>query len=272
MFEFHQNRLKIKEKLGKGRFGAVFPYQKHSEDLKWVVKRIKAEDADALVASLPEVILGMSCDHPNIVPIKGYFIEKNDDNEGYNIYTKLPRMKGTLLEDFKERKTGEISYSEEEIIRHFYSLVSGVEYLHHKKKIFHGDIKPESLLLDYDRALKIADVGIAERVEGKPLLNFQYSAPEALGVEVKKETLKKADIWSLGVVILELCCFDLKLLNASLPKDQLQGVLKDLFASLQGKYHHKVIDILQMILSLNPEERPDAELVRRELAKSFLTF
>jgi len=67
MFQLRKDRLKIKEKLGKGRFESVFPYQKHPEDLKWVVKRIKAEDADALVASLPEVVLGMSCDHPNIV-------------------------------------------------------------------------------------------------------------------------------------------------------------------------------------------------------------
>ena len=269
MFEFHQDRLKIKEKLGKGRFGTVFPYQKHSEDLKWVVKRIKAEDADALVASLPEVILGMSCDHPNIVPIKGYFIEKNDDNEGYNIYMKLPRLEGTLLEDFKERKAGETPYSEEEIIHHFYSLVSGVEYLHNKKKIFHGDIKPESLLLDQDKVLKIGDIGVSKHVGEKNVFNYQYSAPEILGVEVKKEMLKKADIWSLGAIILELCCFDLKLLNASLPKDQFQDVLKDLFVSLQMKYHEKVVEVLQMILSLDPNERPDAGLVRRKLVKSF---
>jgi len=268
MFRFHQDRLKIKDKLGKGRFGTVFPYQKHSEDLKWVVKRIRAEDADGLVASLPEIVLGMSCDHQNVVPIKGYFIERNDKNEGYNIYTKLPRMKGTLLDDFKERKAFQSPYSEEEIINNFYSLVCGVGYLH-KKKIFHGDIKPESLLLDYDRVLKIADIGMSKHSEERPLVNFQYSAPEVLGVEVKKEMLRKADVWSLGVVILELCCFNLKLLNASLPKDQLQMVLNDLFGRLKGKYHHKVIDILQRILSLDPRERSDIEAIRGELEKSF---
>jgi len=56
-------------------------------------------------------------------------------------------MKGTLLEDVQEKKGENNSYSEEEIICHFYSLVCGVEYLHNKKKIFHGDIKPENLLL-----------------------------------------------------------------------------------------------------------------------------
>jgi len=135
MFRFHQSRLQLKQKLGKGRFGTVFPYQKDPQDLKWVVKRIRADDPDVLVASLPEVVLGFSCDHPRVVPVKGYFIEKDTDDVSYNIYMKLPRMKETLRDNFKERKIKNNPYQEQDIIRHFHSLVCGVEYLHSKKSI-----------------------------------------------------------------------------------------------------------------------------------------
>jgi len=64
MFRFHHDRLKTKEKLGSGRFGAVFPYKKDEEDIRWVVKRIRADDADALLSSLPEIVLGLLATTP----------------------------------------------------------------------------------------------------------------------------------------------------------------------------------------------------------------
>jgi serine/threonine protein kinase len=276
MFRFNSSRLQIKKELGKGRFGKVFPYQKDPEDVKWVVKRIKATDSDELVACLPEIVLGFACDHPCIVPVKGYYIEKSSDGEGYNIYMKLPRMKETLLTDFKARKANNTPYSEQEIVRHFYSLVCGIEYLH-SKKIYHGDIKPDNLLLDEHKDLKVADVGMAKHVEEEDSYQtlagsvgtYQYSAPEILGKKTTKEMLSKADIWSLGAVILELCVFDFRLLNAILPRDELQKTLNELFASLQGKFHPSLIALVQKLLNLNSKERPDIGQIKTELQNNF---
>ena len=276
MFRFHPSRLQINKKLGKGRFGTVFPYQKDPHDHKWVVKRIKAEDSDALVACLPEIILGFSCDHPRVVPVKGYYIEKNPDNEGYNIYMKLPRMKETVRDDFQERKRKNNPYSEEEVIRHFYSLLCGIEYLH-SKKIYHGDIKLNQLLLDEQGNLRVGDVGIAKHAEeedsyqtltGQKGTDY-YSAPEALGEKATKDQLSKADIWSIGAVVLELCVFDFRLLHAILPRDQLQTTLNELFKSLQGKFHPSFIALVQKLLNLDPEERPDIGQIKTELEKNF---
>ena len=124
-------------------------------------------------------------------------------------------------------------------------------------------------LLDHNGTLNIGDIGISKRIEAKPLIDFQYSSPEVLGVDIKREVLKKADVWSLGVVILELCYFDSKLLNVSLPKDQLQERLNGFFGNLQGKYHLRYMSLLQRILSLNPEERLDIGLIKSELEQNF---
>jgi len=276
MFRFHSNRLKTKEKIGKGRSGTVFPYQKDPQDLKWVVKRIKAEDLDVLLKSLPEIVLGFACDHPHVVPVKGYFIEQEPNNESFNIYMKLPRMKETLLSDFKNRKRENNPYCQEEIIRHFYSLASGLEYLQNKR-IFHGDIKPDNLLFDQNGTLKIADVGIAKHVEEEDgyqtltekIGTYQYSAPEILGAErkdLKKNALAKADIWSLGVVILELCAFDLKLLN-SLNREETKKRIREHLESFQGRYDSSLIALLKQILNSDPSERPDLDQIKSELEK-----
>jgi len=279
MFRFHPDRLQIKDKLGNGRFGSVYPYQKDPQDLKWVVKRIRAGDIDALLASLPEIVLGFACHHPNVVPVKSYFIEKSADQGCFNIYIKLPRMKTDLLHDLKDRKMKNKLYSEEEIIRHFYSLVCGIEYLH-SKKIFHGDIKPDNLLLDETGHLKVADVGIAKHFEDEDLYQtltgsigtYQYSAPEILGESrknVTKAALGKADVWSVGVVILELCVSESRYLNGALPPEKLQYKIDESIGSLDGKYHKSLIALIKKALSIDPGERISIQEIKEGLENSF---
>jgi len=278
MFRFQLERLKTKQKVGSGSFGTVYPYQKGPEDLKWVVKRIRVDDADALLKSLPEIVLGFSCEHPCVVPIKGYCIQKDSNNESFNIYMKLPRMKINLLDDFRNREQKSKPYSEEEIVRYFYSLVSGLEYLHNKR-IYHGDIKPNNLLLDGSGALKITDVGIAKHVEEgdeyqtvtEQIGAYQYLAPEILGAErkdIKKDVLAKADIWSLGVVVLELCAFEFRLLN---PVDQgtREKKIQRYLEGFEGKYHNSLTTLVKRILNSDPQERPDIGQIKDELEKTF---
>jgi len=267
MFKFNPDRLITKEKLGSGRFGSVFPYKKNLDDFRWAVKRVRADDMDALLASLPEIVLGFACDHPCIVSVKGYSIEKDSSEGSFNLFMKLPRMKETLFNNLKARKMNRNPYNEQEIIRHFYSLTCGIQYLH-SKKIYHGDIKPTNLLMDSQGFMKIADVGIAKHVEDEDSYQtftgqagtYEYSAPEIVGAnhrKNKKNVLPKADIWSLGVVILELCLLDFKLLNASLPQDQLEGRINELLGKIKEKFHSSLIVLLKRILSFDPKNRPN---------------
>ena len=77
------------------------------------------------------------------------------------------------------------------------------EFLH-KRNIIHLDLKPENLFLTEDNVLKLGDFGLSTKVGISPSLHSEgdkyYMAPEVLeGIYSKA-----ADIFSLGLIILEL--------------------------------------------------------------------
>jgi len=279
MFKFQPEHLVGDQLLGGGAYGAVYPYRESSTDDKydkWVVKIIQASSINNLMGCLPEIVLGFACEHPCVVPIKGYFIEKHANMNTFQIFMKSPRMKKSLLSELKERKAKGIQYTEKEVIKHLYSLVCGLSYLH-SKNIYHRDIKHDNLLLDAKGNLKIADVGIAkyvEDVEAKMLASgnkgtFHYSAPEILGENATKDKLPKADIWSLGIVILELCVLDFKQVNSQSSSDEVRQNIETHLRNLKGKYHESLVRLIKRMISLDPMERPSLQEIKSELEKNF---
>lgn len=80
---------------------------------------------------------------------------------------------------------------------------TALEYLH-KRNIIHLDLKPENIFISDENILKIGDFGLSTSEGVSPSLHSEgdkyYMAPEVL------EGLysKAADIFSLGLIILEL--------------------------------------------------------------------
>jgi serine/threonine protein kinase len=85
----------------------------------------------------------------------------------------------------------------------FGQVVDGILYLH-TQNIVHRDLKPENILLDNDGNAKLADFGFSHLEPPNSLLttpcgSLFYSAPEV--VAGRPYDGKRADIWSLGVVL-----------------------------------------------------------------------
>ncbi|CAG8474800.1 5382_t:CDS:10 [Funneliformis caledonium] len=100
---------------------------------------------------------------------------------------------------------------EEPLIRSFNrQILQGLNYLH-EKDIIHRDIKGANILVDNKGGVKISDFGISKKVEDQ-IMATSLSRPSLQGSvfwmapEVVKQTsyTSKADIWSLGCLIVEM--------------------------------------------------------------------
>ncbi|WP_203909956.1 protein kinase domain-containing protein [Rhizocola hellebori] len=90
-------------------------------------------------------------------------------------------------------------------------ICEGLDHLHRKGWV-HGDLKPANVLVMADGSVRLADFGLAAKIEGThgfmpPLVSSDYVPPErwterlgARGLPVRTS----ADIWALGVIAYEL--------------------------------------------------------------------
>jgi serine/threonine protein kinase len=98
----------------------------------------------------------------------------------------------------------------------------------HSNKIVHRDIKPQNVFVDSDMNLKIGDFGISKLLDstsqhcqtsaGTP----SYMPPEMVD---SQDYSFKADIWSLGCVIYEICALQ-RLFPPKDAQDKPVGLLK----------------------------------------------
>ncbi|TPX13766.1 uncharacterized protein E0L32_005710 [Thyridium curvatum] len=103
----------------------------------------------------------------------------------------------------------------EPLVRSFVrQILNGLSYLHNRD-IIHRDIKGANILVDNKGTIKISDFGISKKLEATNILNGANNnkhRPSLQGSvfwmapEVVKQTsyTRKADIWSLGCLVVEM--------------------------------------------------------------------
>ena len=140
----------------------------------------------------------------------------------YN-YVIIEDIDGISLKDYMfEQKSEKFSYSVKNNKEIFTELCNAI-YLLHKNEISHGDLKPENImvvneaenysikLIDLDCAFKNAleidyyscfDRGFTPYYSSPERIKFVYDDPD--DDELKKDSLKRNDIWALGLILMEL--------------------------------------------------------------------
>lgn len=82
-------------------------------------------------------------------------------------------------------------------------IIEGLTYIHNNN-IIHRDLKPTNIFIDFDNKIKIGDFGLATNIYDmhyEEVGTGGYIAPEILNGEKYNA---KADLYSLGVIILEI--------------------------------------------------------------------
>ncbi|GAA6062187.1 hypothetical protein JCM10212_001351 [Sporobolomyces blumeae] len=148
---------------------------------------------------------GLASRHPNVVTLHNVIEEETC------IYVVLQFCEeGDLFGMITERQR---YLGDDELIRKvFLQIIDSVEYCH-AKGIFHRDLKPENILcLDDGRKVMLADFGLAtgEKASGDfGCGSTFYMSPECQGglfQRLGSYSTPHNDIWSLGVILVNLTC------------------------------------------------------------------
>jgi mitogen-activated protein kinase kinase kinase len=202
--------------IGQGSFGSVYLALHAVTGELMAVKQVELPSASGtaqtdqrktnMVEALKhEIGLLRDLKHKNIVQYLG----SNSDERHLNIF--LEYVPGgsvaTMLVNY-----GPLG---ESLIQNFVrQILQGLVYLH-SRDIIHRDIKGANILVDNKGSVKISDFGISKRVDTSTLLNGGKKGAQRVSLqgsvfwmapEVVRQTAytRKADIWSLGCLIVEM--------------------------------------------------------------------
>lgn len=148
------------------------------------------------------MLLANLLDHPNILSYKIAFIHKQD------LWLVSELMEGGSIDNIIKTKYPDGIKDQTLLATIFKEVLKGLRYLHQNNQI-HRDIKGSSILIGSDGSVKISEFGIATQIKvgekkntciGSPC----WMAPEVLDQDHKTGYDFKADIWSLGITVLEL--------------------------------------------------------------------
>ena len=195
--------------------------------------------------------------------------------DGANYYTVMEFCSGGTFSDLLASHN---KFTETKAIVFFSHIVAGL--LHMKSHgVCHRDLSLQNLVLSGDGVCKIIDLGMALRVPyeecdgcakffylkkqgacGKP----NYMAPEVFNNEEPLDTFK-ADIWALGVILFAFLAGRPPCNRAS-ENDEIYRFIRDgnltqLMALWKIEVSENIINLLVMMLQVDPKSRPSLEQI-----------
>lgn len=249
------------EKLGQGSYATVYKAHHKSNGGGYAVKVISREKIGSAKLQMnleQEISIMKEINHENVVRLFGTFTSKN------NIYLVLEFCGGGDLQLFiRKHKRLEESVAKSFLIQ----LARGLHFLH-SKNIIHRDIKPQNLLLSEfspNATIKFADFGFAKHLHEASMAQTPCGTPLYMAPEIfeMKEYDAKADVWSIGCVLFEMCTGEPPFKGSN---------HRELFMNIRSKslrlpsnvtLSPEMTEILQRLLELNPQRRVSLDMLYR---------
>ena len=209
--------------------------------------------------------------HPNVISFKDVF---KDTKLDYFYIVMEYANDGDLSKKIKTQKNkiiGEKYFSEEKIMQYFYQICRGLQYIH-SKNIIHRDIKSQNIFLMKNGKIKIGDFGIA-----KALTNTKNNATTIIGTPyyfspeiINGEPYNyKTDIWSLGVVLYEMCCLKLPFESNNIAQLSIK-IMKGKYDPIPNKYSKNMANLIKNMLNIDQKLRPNInEVMQSPLLKNY---
>lgn len=193
-----------RNKIGEGGFGSVYKGTLKNGEMA-AIKVLSAQSVQGVREFLTEIKVISDVDHENLVKLYGCCVEGSQRILVYN-YLENNSLAQTLL---GKRWSG-VQFSWKTRTKICIGVAKGLVYLHEQVNTIHRDIKASNILLDKDLTPKISDFGLAKlvppdmtHVSTRVAGTLGYLAPE---YAVRGQLTYRADIYSFGVLLMEIIC------------------------------------------------------------------
>ncbi|KAI0236364.1 Protein kinase [Massospora cicadina] len=184
------------QKIGQGASGSVYVGRSIATQELVAMKQIDLNQQPRKHLIYNELEVMKEAKHPNIVNYVDGFLS------GHELWVLMEYMKGGALTDVIDGN----SLNEAQIAAICLETCKGLKHLH-DRRIIHRDIKSDNVLLSSDGHVKLTDFGFcakvsdAQRKRATMVGTPYWMAPE---VVKQKEYDTKVDIWSLGIMAIEM--------------------------------------------------------------------
>mmetsp|Transcript_860 Transcript_860/g.2064 ORF Transcript_860/g.2064 Transcript_860/m.2064 type:complete len:546 (-) Transcript_860:14-1651(-) len=252
--------------LGEGSFGKCYLMRCASDQSLCVIKKIslKTLSRPEREEALREAKILEKFKHPNIIRFREVYRTTRGDLCIVMDYADGGDLQGRIVQ-----QQGRF-FSENQILDWFVQICLAMKHVH-DRKVLHRDLKSQNVFLTRQGRVKLGDFGIARVLKttidkavtmvGTPY----YISPEI--IESKPYSFK-SDVWSLGVILYEMCAlhppFDASSLHYLAVK-----IVRGVYSPLATHYSSELKTLVAQLLSVNAEFRPTVnQILQMPIIKS----